>query len=250
MKDKPKHEILSYGGGTQTAAMCVLVAEGILPRPDAIIAADTGREMPTTWEYLNNVMRPYLATHGLEVHVADHSFAYVDIYAHNGDLLLPMFTKNGGKLPTFCSREWKADVVKRYARKHLGFSGTLISWLGFSLDEKKRVKNHDDRRYPLIDLMLTANECRAILQRAGLSLPNKSRCWMCPHHTNELWRDVRDNHPELWRQAIELEREISDNNDGGPFYLHRSTKPLDQAPIDEDDKKVPSRQCGLGVCFV
>jgi hypothetical protein len=41
--------ILSYGGGIQTIAMCVLVAQDRLERPDAIIVADTGREMPTTW---------------------------------------------------------------------------------------------------------------------------------------------------------------------------------------------------------
>ena len=243
-----QHEILSYGGGTQTAAMCVLVAEGILPRPDAIIAADTGREMPTTWNYLNNVMRPYLATHGLEVHVADHSFATVDIYAQNGDLLLPVFTETG-KFQTFCSNEWKARVVHRYARQQLKMTGTLINWIGFSLDEKRRVKGHDGRRYPLIDLMLTKGECIDLIERAGLPLPGKSRCWMCPHQNNAEWREVR-SHPELWQQAIELEREINENDEYGNMFLHVSRTPLHEAQLDEETTREPTRQCGLGLCFV
>ena len=243
------HEILNYGGGTQTAAMCVLVTEGKLPRPDAIIAADTGREMPTTWEYLNNVMRPYLATHGLEVHIADHSFAAVDIYAHNGDLLLPVYTAPTGRLSTFCSTEWKHRVVWRYARKQLGFTGDLIHWIGFSLDEKRRVKTQEFRRYPLIDLMLTKSECVSLIERAGLPLPSKSRCWMCPHQNNAEWREVR-NHPELWQQALELEREINENDEYGNIYLHSSRTPLEQAQLDEESTREPTRQCGLGLCFV
>lgn len=37
-------EILNYGGGRQTVAMCILIKRGVLPRPDHIIIADTGRE--------------------------------------------------------------------------------------------------------------------------------------------------------------------------------------------------------------
>ncbi len=53
-------QILSNGGGTQSTAMIVLIAQGVLQRPDAIIIADTGREASTTWEYLEQVTGPYM----------------------------------------------------------------------------------------------------------------------------------------------------------------------------------------------
>lgn len=88
--DTPMTHILNYGGGIQTAAICILVAQKRLPKPDCVIVADTGREMPTTWEYADTYMRPLLASVNLELHRAGHELATVDLYAHNGDLLLPV----------------------------------------------------------------------------------------------------------------------------------------------------------------
>jgi len=241
-------KILSYGGGKQTVAMCVLVAQGKLPKPDYVIAADTGREMPTTWEYADTYMRPLLATVGLDLHIAPHDLATVDIYGKNGDLLIPAYTDTG-KLPTFCSNEWKQRVVHRYARQVLGCGTDMVNWIGFSLDELKRVKGEDGRCYPLIDLMLTRADCEYIIEAAGLPLPRKSRCWMCPHQENAEWREVRGR-PELWRQAIELDQEIRDNDERGGVFLHIRRVPLAAANIDADDRREPNRQCAFGLCFV
>jgi hypothetical protein len=241
-------DILSYGGGTQTATMCILVARGILPKPDAVIAADTSKEMPTTWEYADAYMRPLLASVGLPLHIASHDLATVDIYGHNGDLLIPTYTATG-KLPTFCSTEWKARVVERYARRVLGLQGPLVNWIGFSLDEARRVKGQDGRRYPLLDLNLTREDCLALIAGAGLPPPPKSRCFMCPHQHNAEWREVRER-PELWRQAVALDREVRDNDERGGVFLHAQRVPLEQADLDADDRKEPSRQCGLGLCFI
>ena len=241
-------EILSYGGGTQTVAMCVLVAQGKLPKPDYVIASDTGREMPTTWEYAHKYMRPLLASVGLELHIAPHTLATVDLYSGNSDLLVPAYTDTG-KLPTYCSNEWKQRVVHRYARQVLGTGTDLLNWIGFSLDEVKRIKNEDGRRYPLVELMLTRADCEYIIDQAGFPLPRKSRCWMCPHQHNAEWREVRDN-PALWQQAIGLDQEIRDNDERGGVYLHPQRVPLELADIDADDRREPNRQCAFGVCFV
>ena len=241
-------EILNYGGGTQTVAMCVLVAQGKLPRPDYVISADTGREMPTTWEYADTYMRPLLASVGLELHIAPHTLATRDLYSGNGDLLIPLYTPTG-KFQTFCSSEWKRDVIRRYARRVLGTGADLTNWIGFSLDEVKRVKGEEGRRYPLIELMLTSADCKYIIESADLPLPHKSRCWMCPHQHNAEWREVRDN-PALWQQAVELDQEMRDNDERGGVWLHPQRVPLEVADIDAIDRNEPNRQCAFGLCFV
>lgn len=244
-------QILSYGGGTQTIAMVVLVARGILPKPDCVIAADTGREMPTTWEYADAYARPLLASVGLELHIAGHDLATVDLYGHNGDLLVPAYTPTG-KLSAYCSAEWKERVVHRYARRALNAKGELVNWIGFSQDERRRVKGDGDatRRYPLLELMLTRADCEHLIQEAGLPLPKKSRCYHCPHQGNRDWREVRDD-PALWAAAVAIDEEIreTDTRDGR-VYLHESRVPLVDADLDSSDRKEPSRQCGLGLCFV
>lgn len=52
--------VWSYGGGVQSAAIGVLIREGVLPVPDLAVIADTGRERRSTWEYLRRFMQPYL----------------------------------------------------------------------------------------------------------------------------------------------------------------------------------------------
>lgn len=240
-------QILSYGGGTQTVAMCILVAQGKLAKPDFVIAADTGREMPTTWAYLDTYMRPLLARVGLDIHVAPHTLATVDLYAGNGDLLVPVYTDTG-KFNAFCSNEWKARVVQRYART-LGIGTDNECWIGFSLDEISRIKGTDGRRFPLIDLMLTKADCQAIIERTGLPLPHKSRCWMCPHQDNAEWREVQAM-PELWQQAINLDAELRAEDDRGGVFLHASRQPLVLADLSQQDRKEPNRQCAFGLCFV
>lgn len=241
-------EIFNYGGGMQTIAMCVLVATGQLPRPDYVIAADTGREMPTTWEYADTFARPLLAQVGLELHIAPHDLATVDLYGKNGDLLIPVFTATG-KFPTYCSGEWKARVVARYARSVLSVAGEITNWIGFSFDERRRVKGDAGRRYPLLELMLTRVDCERIILNAGLPLPRKSRCYMCPHQSDAEWREVRDQ-PGLWDAAVALDEEVRDADERGGVYLHPARIPLAEVALGVDTERELSRQCGLGMCFV
>jgi hypothetical protein len=44
--------VWSFGGGVQSWALAVLVAQGRLPRPDYTVIANTKREATETWEYL------------------------------------------------------------------------------------------------------------------------------------------------------------------------------------------------------
>jgi len=245
-------QVFNYGGGRQTAALVVLVAAGRLPRPSRIIMADTGREARSTFAYLDAHMRPLLRSIGMDVEIAGHDLATVDLYATDGKTLLPVFTATG-KMLTYCSNEWKARVVQRYLRQRDVTSAT--SWIGFSLDERKRVKPDPpgpwQRRYPLIELMLTRYDCERIVQDVGLPLPPKSACYMCPHRSNEEWRQIRDDFPDQWAAAIEIDEELraADGRDGG-LYLHQSRVPLAEATLDAPDRRDAPRQCGLGLCFV
>lgn len=244
--------ILSYGGGRQTVAMCLLVMQGKLPRPDRIVMADTGREARTTFDYLNQYVAPHLAEHDLRVEIAGHDLATVDLYAGNGDLLLPVFTETG-KLRTYCSNEWKARVVQRYLRQ----SGVTraVQWIGFSLDEKERAKTSErqtwPRVFPLIDLMLTRADCEAIITRQRWPLPPKSRCYMCPHQSNEEWRQIKADAPDQFAEAVAIDEDIRllDAVDG--VFLHHSRRPLALVDLDAQDRRADlGQQCGLGTCWV
>lgn len=266
--------ILNYGGGWQTTGMLVLIERGKLEKPDRIVIADTGREKSSTWRYLENNAQPRVRAMGMEIEIAPRNLSYVDIYGHNGDLLLPVFTATG-KMSAFCSTEWKQKVIHRYLKlTELGYTRdqieamdrvtikremkrdietSFIQWIGFAFDERQRVKDQTNRRFPLIELMLTKEDNRNIVKQSGWGLPTSSACWMCANMSNEEWRAIRDNDPEDFARACELDEEIRENdmfNGGTGVWLHRSHKPLREVDLDVEDVREPSRQCGLGLCFV
>lgn len=200
----------SYGGGRQSVSLIVLAAEGALQRPDIIVMADTGREKSATLDYMHDHVNPYLAKHGMgEVKIAPHTLATVDLYAHNGDMLMPVFTEDG-KLPTYCSGEWKRDVVARQLR--LWGVTECEQWIGFSYDEARRVspsrRNWIKNKYPLIEMGISVEGCRIIVEKAGLPPAPKSCCWCCPHLKPEQWAEMRAEHPDDFARAVELDEKL------------------------------------------
>jgi hypothetical protein len=72
---------------------------------------------------------------------------------------------------------------------------------------------------------------------------------MCPHQHNAEWREVRER-PELWREALAVDQELREADERGGVWLHAQRVPLESADLDADDRTEPTRQCGLGMCFV
>lgn len=246
--------VLNYGGGRQTVAMCVLIAKGVIDRPDFIVVADTMRENPSTWEYLEQHVKPFLSKHDLAVEIAPHSLATVDLYDKHGLTLMPVYTPTG-KTRTYCSNEWKRRVVDRYLRGKGVLGGTRL--IGFAFDEKRRwsgMHGNTEGKWtticPLVDLMINTAACLKIIESAGLPQPHHSSCWMCPHKRNAEWRFLRDNYPEYWLKAIAMDEEVRENDEQQAVFLHHDRVPLAQADIDVDESEGKIQQCTLGVCFV
>ncbi len=243
----------SYGGGVQSVCIGVLIGEGSLPVPDLAGIADTGRERRTTWDYLYNHMQPYLDRKGisLKIEVVPHSLARKDVYDDSGLTLMPAYTAEGRKA-AFCSGEWKRDVMERWLRSK-GVK-TCEQWIGFSTDEMRRANKKNHRawcrlRYPLIERFISRDLCKALITAAGLPLPHKSRCWMCPHQNDDEWAEVRAD-PEEWAAAVALEREINERDpEQKGLFLHAGRVPLELATFGGEAIVPPGRPCEGGHCW-
>jgi hypothetical protein len=214
--------------------MALLIHQGRLPRPDRIVIADTGYEFKKTWEYTEQNIAPMMAKMNLKIEIAPHSLSKVDLYSEKGEVLIPAYdaTKvdakgNHVKLPTFCSNEWKTRVVRRYIGGAAGNPEGVVMWIGMSIEELGRAKmsgldwcrNH----WPLIrDIPKTRNECRDMVVAAGLPLPIKSRCFMCPHQQDDEWIEIQ-NEPEEWQKSVKIDDQIFASHG---LRLHRSGKAL------------------------
>lgn len=251
----------SYGGGTQSVAIAVLVAQGHLPKPEWIGIADTGRESSETWEYTDKWVRPLLRSVGLEIEIVPHSLSTVDLYSAQGELLIPAFTSTGA-MATFCSAEWKKRVVQRRLRA-LGYGPKkpVVTWIGISLDEIGRCKpsgvEWQQYDWPLIwaNPAKRRVDCYAIVEAAGLPKPPKSSCWMCPYRKNEQWAHQRDHYPQDHHKACAFDDSVRARDSQGGVWIHKSRVPLRDADLTVKDAPTSPLfgdvdGCDSGFCFV
>jgi len=245
--------VWSSGGGVQSAAIAALIVSGKLPVPDYAAIVDTNREKSSTWEYMDAVIKPALYTVGCDlIRIDKREFATVDLYGgkNKSSLLIPAFTTRGGdigKLPGYCSNEWKYRPLQRWLRKH-GVNQAEI-WMGISVDEKSRAsfpKGAWTKRYPLIELRMNRGDCVALVDKMGWPTPPRSSCWMCPNHQQGELRDIKENYPKDWEKAVTFEKYIQKKDPD--VWLHPDAKPLNECDISEKNESMFT-QCASGLCF-
>lgn len=254
-------EVLSSGGGTQSTATCGLIIQGRLPKPDYIVIADTGREMPTTWSYLDAIVRPALKVIGLEVHripLGKYVSPNVEgVFTINNELLVPAYSNLNGnsKLSNFCTKEWKVRIVDRWlSRNHSITRSMYRKWVGFSMDESRRVLKMQETQdfkkgliyFPLVDLRIRRADAIAIVEKMGWPKPPRSRCYMCPNQSDYEWAEVKNDHPDKWEQSIALDESIRERDPHA--FLHSGIKPLRDAQLEQQDDLF-SGSCPSGECF-
>jgi hypothetical protein len=249
-------QIWSSGGGVQSTAIAALIVQGRLPKPDLAVIADTERELSTTWAYMEATTLPALASVGVTLHrVKKSTYATVDLYGgkNKDSLLIPAFTTQEseiGKMPGFCSNEWKLRVVQRWARHEHGVKAATL-WMGISTDEQKRASiptGKWQKRYPLIELNLSREDCFSVVREMGWPEPVRSSCWMCPNHREDEWLWQQKAAPADHRKAVYFEREIRRRDPH--VWLHPSAMPLDHVEFNEQEDVMFGKNCQSGLCFV
>lgn len=147
--------ILSYGGGTQSAALALMSAMGQLPKLDHVIFADTQGELPETYIFAEYVER-VLAEAGIPFHRVsagslEETLLSPVITQHNptppAHVLNPPGAKaEKGRINGYrCSYDFKRRVIERKVKQLCGGRGAwkranVEQWLGFSVDEVGRCK--------------------------------------------------------------------------------------------------------------
>lgn len=148
---------LSYGGGTQSAALALMSAAGELERLDAVIFADTGGELPATYEYAAYVAERLEAAGipFLRVTAGNLERATLGLERNStggGPPILPAHVAGAdgaaGKVRGYtCSYDYKRRPVARETKRLVGPRGAwkregrvVEQWLGFSVDEVGRAK--------------------------------------------------------------------------------------------------------------
>lgn len=211
-----------------------------------VVFADTGSERPETYEYLALFGR-WLKERGIDLVITrwlrKSSRAWFYEGADGSKVRWTGSVDLGGKfiaihedcekqttLPSRafgfsgCTTKWKQHPIDGYAEDWAMYQrlfggasdGPVERWIGYDADEPKRVARMMSKnprpdlwrwRAPLVEWEMGRDECVDVIVRAGLPLPGKSACFLCPSTTKAEIDDLGREHPELLERALRIERE-------------------------------------------
>lgn len=240
--------VLSLGAGVQSSTLALMAAKGeIGPMPDAAIFADTGWEPHKVYEWLDFIESklPFplyrVSAGNLRNDVINRSNSTGQRFA-----AVPFFMRmpNGKEAMgrRQCTAEYKLRPIQRKIVEMMGGKrpkGGAEVWIGISTDEAIRMKpsrvQYINNRWPLIERLMSRADCLRWFEKEGLPHPPKSSCIGCPFHSDHQWRDIKNNYPEEWADAVQIDKQIR-HQPGfrGQQFMHRSLKPLDEVDLRSD----------------
>jgi hypothetical protein len=278
--------ILNLGAGVQSTTLYLMSCQGKIQEFDFAIFADTQEEPEEVYKHLTwlrSVGTIPILTRTVGK-LGDH--LKVGRNSTGGRFAsIPAFTKGPedvkeGRTRRQCSKEYKIEVIERTIRRDIvgmvpreRFPKDVLihQYIGISLDEAGRALRMQRRKtkpkwatyhFPLLDLTMTREDCKAWLAKHG-KVPHevpRSACVFCPMHDDAEWLRIKAS-PVDWARAVEIDTalripgNVVNRKMNKQLFVHRSCQPLVQIEFKpETDRQKQrnlnfNREC-LGVCGV
>ena len=187
------NNIVSFSGGKDSTAMLLMMIEKKIPI-DHIIFFDTGCEFPGLIKHINK----------LEKHInrriirLKHHITYEEGFKRYG---FPSFNKR------WCTA-LKVSALTKYCNKNKPYT----QWIGYSYNERKRVKKTIGFNYPLVDWKITGERALKYCSDRGFTwdglydLFDRVSCWNCPLQTLKELKALWLYFPAYWQELIEMQK--------------------------------------------
>lgn len=193
--------ILNFGAGVNSTALIIEMLNRNM-KPDYVIFADTGSEMPETYQHIER-MKIWFKEKGLEFIIVKSKYnkTLYDYYFDKKLVPSRQFrdcTDKFKKRPILnFLKQFKPEGVKQY--------------IGIGYDEPSRVRQSETKwiefEYPLWEWKITREKCIDIIKKEGLEVPIKSGCFMCPFQPKDSWKELWKRHKDLFKKAREMEEQ-------------------------------------------
>lgn len=245
-------DLLSLGAGVQSSTMAMMAARGLItPMPRAAVFADTQDEPASVYRWLDwlesklpfpvhRVTVGRLSDEEVRIRRSKKSGAF---YRRG---LIPAYLDGGAPVFRHCTQEFKLRPIYREYRRIAGIHPTcrtpqVTQWIGISADEAQRMKPSRKswcvNRWPLVDLLMSRQNCREWFARHGYPQPPRSACRFCPYHSDTEWSRLKTEEPKDFAQAVAFEQSVQavcQQVGQAKVFLHRSLKPLDVVAFASD----------------
>jgi 3'-phosphoadenosine 5'-phosphosulfate sulfotransferase (PAPS reductase)/FAD synthetase len=225
---------ISFSGGVESTAMCLLYGKGA-----TAIFADTGAEHKKMYERLDYIEQMLKVYHNgdFEVIRIKANVKSKGIYVDS----LTDYIKRMNYFPSprfrFCTGKFKIEPIDNF----LSDKGEVQLMIGLNYDEKdSRVGNYlkgknIEYKYPLVDDKHDRDYCQDLLEHYGLE-PNfpaymeRGGCKYCPFKSKKEYRAMVHLAIDEIEEVSDLEESIQDNRN--KFFRIKSDMPSIRNFID------------------
>lgn len=215
MAKKNVRHVCGLSGGKDSAALAIyLKQQGKYPDMEYYFS-DTGCELPETYHFLDK-LETFL---GKEI-----------IRLGSGSTFEHHLFMNGGMLPSprqrWCTVKMKIEPFEKFA----GTNNEVRSYIAIRGDEHREgyisTKPNIKPIFPFIHDGIVRKDVFQILEQT-VGVPeyykwrSRSGCFFCFFQRREEWLGLYDNHPDLFKKAMELEK--VDLNGNGYTWIEGMT---------------------------
>ena len=200
--------IASWSGGKDSTAMIDIILRRKMSL-DYIIFMDTLMEFDDMYQYIDKISMYWRERYGVEVIKLQGKITYekyINTVITKG--------KNAGikkgflnSADSFCEirRDNKIAIFEKFAKN----IGEYKTYIGFTTDEKHRLKNNGEL-YPLIEWGMSENDCRHYLKENEMENPlyrhfSRTGCSLCPYKSKRDFYNLFVYYPKEWQKIKNLE---------------------------------------------
>lgn len=256
MSSKPPADTwgINFGGGLNSTAMIIECRKRGY-RPDWILFADTGSELPETINHVEKVSE--WCNGWVDLTVVRWNRVRGDVVGfeplHENCLRTKTLPSKAYGLAG-CTSKWKIQPMDRW-RKAKGYDTGAFA-VGYDSSEKRRITSACKRGdipgftawYPLVAWGIDREMCKEICNTEGFYNVSKSSCFMCPNMKKSEWKDLQKSHPDLFEIAEKIESDAKENG-----HLGRGNRGLGLRISMDDDSVAENKslddRCHHAGCF-
>jgi hypothetical protein len=204
MTQKKIRHILGLSGGKDSTALAYFMRQNYPELELEYFFCDTHKELPETESYLKRIeTRLGIKIHRLE---PDRGFDHwLEVY--------------GGVLPSptmrWCTKQMKIIPLEKWVG-----NDDVISYVGIRADENRdgyiSTKPNITARFPFKEHGLVKADIFRLLEESGIGMPDyyrwrsRSGCFFCFFQRKYEWVMLAQEHPDLFKKAIDYEQNHSD----------------------------------------
>jgi 3'-phosphoadenosine 5'-phosphosulfate sulfotransferase (PAPS reductase)/FAD synthetase len=190
------NNIISLSGGKDSTAMLLMMLEEKISI-DYIIFFDTGWDFPEMIKHIDKLEK-YI---GREIIRLKYKISFDELFKKYGFASFKL---------RWCTYR-KVDTLNRFCRKYK----PCTIFIGFSFDERKRIKKTIGYCYPLIDWKITEKDALNYCYKKGFDWNGlykhfrRVSCWCCPLQPLKELKALWLYFPKYWVELLKMQEQSS-----------------------------------------